>query len=137
MLFRSSDAVVKVDGAAAGYQVISGLSLTVHPMTNSMVYVSSDGGVRPATQASTARQVDIRLFVDGIAVSPGGYQRIAVGSDAITHWSMSLTLALPVTSGGHKLEIRAALVSGPPVYVGGDATQPEIRAQISALLLNK
>jgi hypothetical protein len=93
---------------------------------NSKVYVSTYGGVQTTSNVSTGFSlVDIALFVDGVLVNDGAFQRLnainggVVG--AFAYWSFST--APPVAAGVHTFSVRAkGNGNGSNATVGGDNT---------------
>jgi hypothetical protein len=95
---------------------IPGLTTTVTVPANSVLYISTDGGVtlaNTATVASASAQVDIALLIDGSVVPRGGFHRLsvfdntAVWQDPIENWSMAVTA--PLAPGNHTIKVQARL----------------------------
>ena len=112
---------------------VPGLTTTVNVPANSVLYISTDGGISPAltaTSASTSVIVDVALFIDG-TVSRGGFTRVSVLDNGGV-WqqptgSWSLALTAPLTPGNHTIKVQARLAGslnapGGAIVSSGDST---------------
>ena len=88
---------------------IPGLTHSINVPGNSIVYMSTQGGVQSFSVAPGSSLVDIALHIDGIAVN-GARQRIVVANnDAPGYWSMSHIATL--TPGSHNIFVGATGVN--------------------------
>ena len=110
---------------ASGFTIVPGLSTTVTVPANSKVFVTSYGGIQTTSSSAFGFSVvDVVLFVDGVIVPDGAYQRLnAINGglvNAFAYWSISTA---PVISAGvHTFSIRAKGHNlGSDATVGGDS----------------
>jgi hypothetical protein len=122
--------------------LIPGLTQTVTVPANSVVNVSTDGGLQ-TTSAATAgySAIDIEIFVDGALVSTAGFQRVlALNNTGLTnviaYWSMSESLNL--SAGSHTISVMAKGPNngGSNATVGSDNTLV-MRPQLTVTIISK
>jgi hypothetical protein len=122
------------------WTLIPGLTQTISVPSSSILYIATDGGVAVSTTTTTAYSaVSISLYVDGVAVAPGGYRRVVASNttslgNMSTTWSMSLSKTL--TAGTHTIEVRAALSQGSTAWVSGDGTSI-LQGEMSVLIVKQ
>jgi hypothetical protein len=109
----------------AGRTLVPGLTQTVTVPANSLVYVSTDGGIETDSGSPTGfSQVDISVLVDGGVVQLNdAYQRVDILNNggfvnAFAYWSQSM--ALPLGTGTHTIQVDASGTGeGSTAIVGG------------------
>jgi hypothetical protein len=113
---------------------VPGLSATVNVPANSVMYLSTNGGITFAQAASSASAsviVDVVLEVDGSVLPHGAFQRVSVLDNAAEwtsptgNWSMAQTVTL--SPGTHTISVLARLsgsldAPGGALVSGGDNT---------------
>jgi hypothetical protein len=122
--------------------LIPGLTTTVDVPANSVVMISTDGGVATTSTAATGfSTVDVVIAVDGALLANGGYKRIiAANTTGITGvfapWSMSAVVTL--APGLHTIQVQAAGTGGASANatLSGDATNVN-QGSLSVLVLKK
>jgi len=124
------------------YTLVPGLTQTVTVPANSVVNISTDGGLQ-STSATTAgySAIDIVLYVDGVIVPNGGFQRIlALNNTGLTnviaYWSMSESLNL--SAGSHTISVmtKGANNGGSNATVGSDNTLV-MRPQLTVTIISQ
>lgn len=124
------NASVALASTTATYTSIAGLSTLVNVPANSIVCVSTSGGiVNTSTSTSGFSVTDIAIYVDGMQYSNGHSQRILTQNsaglvNAFNNWSIGVTI--PLSAGNHMIEVRgkSATASGASVNISGDNTSP-------------
>jgi hypothetical protein len=102
---------LSVGASTTSYTLIPGLTQTINVPANSLVYVSTTGGIQSTgATSSTYSVVDIGLFVDGVATTSGGQRRISIANTSalaqlIGNWSLAHTYSL--AAGNHTFEVKA------------------------------
>lgn len=117
----------------AGFVPIPGLSITMTipavcnvGSTACTAYISTDGGMQTTSAITTGvSRVDVVLTYDAALFPAGGYKRVTAANTggnttAIENWAFGYTT--PVSTGTHTFAVFAALNSGSPATVGGNAT---------------
>lgn len=116
-------------------ETVAGLTTSISVPTNSVTIISTDGGVLLVAGGGVGlAKVDIRLWVDGIAVPNGGYRQLAAGGDTSVQAIWSMQVAIELTPGAHTIEVKVTNTSTgmqwaqypyvrypPAPKVGGDA----------------
>lgn len=113
------------------FTLIPNLTQTITVPTDSVVFVSTDGGIL-ATSGNVI--VDVALFVDNAGTEP--VRRAIIGSGETGNWSISRHI--PLAAGSHTVEVRAiqnASSAGSATVAGsvGSGTQ----AQLTILIIKK
>ena len=102
---------LSVGASSTTYTLIPGLTQTINVPANSLVYVSTTGGIQSTGATSSSYSVvDVGLFVDGVATTSGGQRRISIANTSalaqlIGNWSLAHTYSL--SAGNHTFEVRA------------------------------
>jgi hypothetical protein len=121
---------------------VPGLSMTVTAGSNSVLYVSTDGGiVDNGLFPGDYVQVDVRVLVDGVVVVDRSYD-VELGNFAYkTYWSIACSVA--ASPGPHTVTVDTFLRSAatlnvvkPTANVGGP-TNSMLRGELTVLTLNK
>lgn len=124
-----------------GATTVPNLTQTISVPGNSVVYISTDGGVANTTATVGAwSAVDISIFIDGALVSNGGYNRLVTttgGGGGFNYWSISLATTLSAAS--HTISVVAA--GGNP-YATSSATvsgnsSSTLQGELSVLVLKR
>jgi len=127
--------------------LIPGLTQTLTVPSNSVLYISTDGGVQTGSGLNDFSVVDISVFIDNSAIIEGGSRRLdPVNTVALTSviqdWSLSASATL--TPGSHTIEIHAAgaNLGGSNASVSSDGTNTapnnKVRqGQLTILLLKQ
>jgi hypothetical protein len=102
-----------VDPTVTTFTVIPGLSQTIDVPANSVLYVSTDGGV-VSTDGATVR---IGIFVNGVAAGPTRF--VQLGTGGLGEWSLSRQV---VAQGTTTIDVRAVHFAGDKAFVS--ATPP-------------
>jgi hypothetical protein len=120
--------------------LIPGLTQTITVPTGGVVYVSSVGGINTtSTSVNGFSVVDIKLYVDGVGVINGGFQRgIAMSFGIVSmieYWNISSTLNL--SPGSHTISITAAGLNFPGSVNAtvSQGTGGPLQATLSVLIL--
>jgi hypothetical protein len=127
-----------VPGAA--FTIVPGLDTTINVPSNSLVYVSSDGGAQTSSAATTGfSRVDVALSVDGSLPSSGSYKRLVIANTTgnvttLDYWSFADTFAL--SPGMHQFAIAALLNSGSNATVSGDDNSV-LQGHLNVLILKR
>ena len=112
---------------------------TVTAGTNSVLFVSSDGGlVNNGMFLGDYVQVNVRVLVDGTAVLERVYDLELANFAYRSNWSVSLTV--PGSAGSHTVSVDAALKAQSAVSVTATVAGPANsvqRATLNVLVLNK
>jgi hypothetical protein len=130
-------------GPPMGDTLIPGLKLTVDVPPDSVVYVSTDGGVTLAPAPGASAYVDIKLVFDDFLPDAGNFRRLLVESSArgaIENWSFEHAFALP--PGKHTFQVQARVLSSnlqtPDPYIGSDPYDaPAMLGQLTAQVLKR
>lgn len=130
-------------GPPTGDTLIPGLKLTVDVPPDSVVYVSTDGGVTLAPAPGASAYVDIKLVFDDFLPDAGNFRRLLVESSArgaIENWSFGHAFALP--PGKHTFQVQARVLSSnlqtPDLYIGSDPYDaPAMLGQLTAQVLKR
>lgn len=115
---------LSVPSTMTTFTLVPGLTQTLTIPANSIVYISTDGGVSTTSVASNGYSgVDIAIYIDGAILSNGGYKRIYVLNNGglvgnFGFWSMSLAQSL--SAGSHTIAVRAAYIAGSTATVSGN-----------------
>jgi hypothetical protein len=106
--------------ANAAFVLVPGLTQTINVPANSVVQISTDGGIQVNSTSATAfSAVDVALFIDGVNVSDGNFKRLfalnnaqtaSVGALAIENWSFGTSRVL--TPGTHTITVQTRLAFG-------------------------
>jgi hypothetical protein len=127
--------------AALGFTIVPGLSQTITVPSNSVLYVSTDGGFQTQTAATTGwSRVDIAIFIDGAVATNGGNRRIyAANTQGVTGitqtWSMAQSMTL--AAGSHTIDVRTQLVDGTaPALVSGNSASP-LRGEMTIVVVKQ
>ncbi len=100
-----------VTTSTTSYTLIPGMTQTINVPANSLVYVSTSGGMQSTgATSSTYSVVDVSLFCDGVATTSGGQRRISIANTTalaqlIGNWSLMHSYNLP--AGNHTFEVKA------------------------------
>lgn len=136
----SSDWIVT--GPAGDDSTIPGLGQTVDVPPDSVVYVSTDGGV--TTAAAGLAFVDIKLAIDGAAPDPSNARRLVVdapaGVGAIANWSFGRVLSLP--PGTHTISVQAQVLTstfaqGQLKIASDDSNSPTSRGALTVQIIKR
>lgn len=128
---------LSVTSSTTSFTTIPGLTATITVPSNSIVLISTDGGMQTNSALTNGySSVDIAVFVDGTIQTNGAYQRIiAANTNGVTgvfaYWSESFATTL--ATGSHTITVRAVYASGSNSTVGGLNTtviQPELTVTI-------
>jgi hypothetical protein len=104
-VFTSGGTVaIGIDSTVSGYTVVPGLSQTVDVPANSILYVSTDGGI----QSTNGVTIAVALFVNDVQLGPP--RIIKLGAGGLTPWSLSRQV---IAQGSTTIDVRAR-------YFGGD-----------------
>ena len=107
-------------GTGAGiFYTLPGLTQTITVPANSVVKISSDGGILAAVSGGNAF-IDVALQVDGAFPPNGGYQRLTCPANTFAFWSFAESLVL--TPGSHVIRTVAAWNSGNSATINGDGS---------------
>ena len=150
----TSTLALNTNGTVFG--IVPGLlvSLIVPPDSNSLFYVSTDGGVRTTSAlANGYSAVQVKLFVDcpppppapvGTACSfpPATVVRTQLVNsvnnggvgNVITNWSFSAPVVLG--AGPHTISVHATIVGGDPAEISSDSSTIR-QGQITVMAINK
>ena len=127
--------------SATAFTLVPGLTQTFSVPSNSVVYVSTDGGVATTSAAATGFSVvDVSIFVDGVVLANAGSRRIFVTNNGgvvnvVANWSMSLSL--PLTAGSHTILVACQGDGvGSNAVVSGDSSSL-LQGQLTVLILRK
>jgi hypothetical protein len=121
---------------------VPGLSLTVTAGSNSVLYVSTDGGiVNNGLFLGDYVQVDVRVLVDGVVVMDRAYD-VEIGNFAFKgYWSIACSVA--ASPGAHTVTVdtflrsRGSLQGGTPTATVGGPSNSMLRGELTVLTLNK
>jgi hypothetical protein len=108
-----------VDSTVTTFTVVPGLSQTIDVPANSVVYVSTDGGVVAPNGATTVR---IGIFVNGALTGPFRFVQLP-GSAGLVEWSLSRQV---VAQGTTTIDVRAAFSTGDKAFVGASPPGADI-----------
>lgn len=129
-----------VVGTATTFALVPGLTTTINFPTNSVVMISTDGGIATTATAATGfSQIDVVLLIDGALPPNGGYKRlIAANTTGITgvfaQWNMTVVTTL---SGTHTIQVQAGGTGqGSNATVSGDAANVN-QGQLSVVVLRQ
>lgn len=118
---------------------LPGLTTPVTVTSNSLVFVSTTGGVQCTSTSSTAAStVDIILRVNGDRVTPGGTQRVQVLNNpglvqAMAFWHISYVLML--APGTYNISVQGQLVLPSSLAtISGNSTSP-LQGTLSVLMI--
>ena len=135
-----SSAAVTVTGLTPA--AIPGLSATVDTLSNSVLYISTEGGiVNNGLFPGDYVQVGVRVLVDNVIVAERAYD-VELGSFAFKdYWHISLTLA--TAPGQHTVTVQGSLrdsgtlrTNRPDATLAGTSASV-MRGTLSVLTLNK
>jgi hypothetical protein len=119
--------------APAFFTALPGLSMTITLTTDTVVYITTDGGVQ-VTGGSAV--IDLAVYVDGISVPPT--RRISSSGapdDQYESWSLGGSISL--TAGSHTITVRAIQSSGAGTATVGGATGSGQQGQLTTLIINQ
>jgi hypothetical protein len=125
------------------YTAVPGLNQTITVPANSVVYISTDGGVAANSgTADAGATVDVALFVDGSLA--GSVRRLlprntsgAPGTTLMAGfetWSMALSTDLNEST--HTIEVGARLADGARAIVSGNSNS-QLQGKLTVLILKK
>ena len=120
-----------VTPTAAAFTVIPGLTRTVNVPANSIVFISTDGGM---LAGASSGGVDVSIHVDGGEVASAGYRRYLLAANGFGHWSMALVQSL--SPGTHTIDVTTKLFNGTAPTVGG-GNGSTLQGQLSLLILKR
>ncbi len=131
---------VSTAAGQTGFFFVPGLDLTITVPDNSVVYITTDGGVQTQSTSTTGFSiVDVALFVDGNFRPRSAYRRlIANNTSALVtqfeNWSFAETVAL--SAGTHRIQVVAAHSGGAAATVsGGDGST--LQSQLSVTIVKR
>lgn len=132
-----------VNSSTTIYTLIPGLSQTINVPSNSVLLVSTDGGIQSTgTSANSFSVVDLGIFVDGVLSTSAGQRRITIlngtGLSMIGNWSMTVTREL--AAGNHTFEVRAInAFSGSPASPANvsSGSAPQLQGQLTIAIIKK
>ncbi len=121
---------------------VTGLTTTVTTLANSVLYISTDGGiVNDGLFPGDYVQVDVRVLVDGVVVEDRPYD-VEIGQFAFkSYWNIALTVT--PTAGTHTVTVDAfrrsanTLHTALPTATLGGSSNSMLRGTLSVLTLNK
>jgi hypothetical protein len=112
--------------ASVSFTPIPGLSQTFLVPADSVLYISTDGGVQTTSLATSGVSVvDIAVFVDGVQLPAGAIKRVVVANTGgmvatVANWSFALPVDL--APGNHTVDVRARFTGGnASAVVSGDS----------------
>ena len=123
-----------------GFTVISGLFQSITVPSNSVLYVSTDGGVQTSSAATAGLSiVDVALYVNATARPNAGWRRLYINNTQTTvnqvrNWSFSDSVVVP--AGTYTIDVRAALIGGSAAFVSGDSTSVN-QGQLTVIILKQ
>ena len=123
---------------SSSFSAVPGLQVAVSVPADSVLLITTDGGVQVSGAANTGSTVEVRLVVDGVA--SGRTRRVsALNTSEVGYDTWSLGQTLQLVPGAHSLSVEARLVSGVRTYVSGDGTstsfQGVLQGELSVLIL--
>jgi hypothetical protein len=128
-------------GSTATFVIVPGLTQTVTVPANSVLYISTDGGILTTSTAATGFSiVDVVIFVDGAVISDASFHRVIAANTTgivtmIEYWSAANVRTL--SAGSHTIDVRAAFAGGSAAaQVSGDASSV-LQGQLSVVILKK
>jgi len=131
-------AQLQVTTSTTTFTLIPGLTSTFTVPSNSLVYVSSDGGFYTNSSTTGYSTIDVEFKIDGTALTSGGYSRITSqnpGSATVgnygSRWSISSFVSL--SAGSHTVTVNAVWTAGVSSQVSGSntsASQGELTVMI-------
>jgi hypothetical protein len=120
--------------------LVPGMSVRVRAGTNSVLFLSTDGGITNAGASGDHVRVSVRLVLDGMVVGERVYDLEMGRFGDRTNWSFSVTV--PVSEGNHTVTVEAAMraanggTTPPTAHVGGAVSTSE-RGTLNVVVLNK
>jgi hypothetical protein len=119
---------------------IPGLTMTVDVPADSVLAVSTDGGVQTTSPSTTGwSQVEIQLQYDGASGLPGTRRQITPtnnGGVGATLETWSITQTTTLSPAPHTISVCGRLVAGFPVNISGSNTSA-LQGQLSVIVLKK
>lgn len=95
-----------ISTATQTYTLIPGLTRTLNVSANSVLFISTDGGIQSNGLVGSHSVVDIAIFIDGVEASS---RRVVVDNTivalSVDNWS--LTLAKALSPGSHTITVQA------------------------------
>lgn len=120
------------------FTLIPGLTQTITVPANSLVFITTNGGIQNATTSVNVAATDIAVYVDN-AINANFQQRVAIpnaiaGNNFINNWTISGIV--PLAAGTHTIEVRAQNVSqSAATQIAG--TNALVKGQLTVLILKQ
>ncbi len=120
------------------YTLIPGLTQTVSVPANSVVLVSTSGGVQCAATGTAFAAVNIGIHVDGAPSPQAGQQQIVASNTTavgqmLAYWSMTKTYSL--SAGNHTFDVRV-MDAGGTADANVSGTNPLIQGVLTVTIIN-
>lgn len=123
-------------GSTTSYVLVPGLTQTITVPTNSMVFVSTNGGVQTVGTGTAYGVVDFAIHVDGVA-NPNAKQLVVSANTSglgnmLDNWSFGTVLNL--SAGSHTIDVRAR-DGGGTADINVSGTDPLIRGVLNVVVV--
>ncbi len=122
----------------SSFTLIPGLTQTITVPANSIVFITTNGGIQNATTSVNVAATDIAVYVNN-AINTNFQQRVAIpnaisGNNFINNWTISGVL--PLAAGTHTIAVRAQNVAGSAAtQIAG--TNSLVKGQLTVLIIKQ
>jgi collagen triple helix repeat protein/IPT/TIG domain-containing protein len=124
----------------AAFTLIPNLTTAITVPANATVLISTDGGIQTTSAVTTGvSRVDVVFVIDGVLLPAGGYRRVIAansGGSTTTIENYAMSTSLSLAPGAHTIAVFAALNSGSPANVGGNASSV-LQGQLTVTILKQ
>jgi hypothetical protein len=120
------------------FTLVPGLIQTIFVPANSVLYISTDGGIVTQSNAANGFSIaDVAVAIDSAITTDGGLRRLVAANASptfsmVANWSMGFSIEL--TPGIHQIAIGARLIDGAGVVVSGD-TASVLQGQLTVQVI--
>jgi hypothetical protein len=139
-VYEADGTSVLTVSATADFTQIPGLSTDITVLSNSLVYISSNGGVQTTSGDATGYSlVDVAVSVDGSFTTNGGYERIISANitgltGVFAYWSFGVSVLLP--AGTHTISVYAGGAGGTADASVSSSNTEVLQGTLNVIVIN-